>query len=37
MAYEGGALVRAFDEIGWGWGGRWTAVKDNQHISARGR
>ena len=25
MAYEGGALVRAFDRIGWGWGGRWTS------------
>ena len=34
MAYEGGALVRAFDRIGWGWGGRWTSVKDYQHFSA---
>ena len=37
MAYEGGALVRAFDRIGWGWGGRWTAVADYQHFSASGR
>ena len=36
MAYEGGAAVRAFDAIGWGWGGRWSAVKDYQHFSARG-
>jgi len=37
MAYEGGALVRAFDAIGWGWGGRWTTVQDYQHFSASGR
>ncbi|HXF98618.1 MAG TPA: M15 family metallopeptidase [Gaiellaceae bacterium] len=37
MAYEGGVLVRAFDAIGWGWGGRWVAVKDYQHFSASGR
>jgi hypothetical protein len=37
MAHEGGALVRAFDRIGWGWGGRWTSVKDYQHFSASGR
>ena len=37
MAYEGGALVRAFDAIGWGWGGRWTSVQDYQHVSASGR
>jgi len=37
MAYERGALVRAFDAIGWGWGGRWTSVKDYQHFSASGR
>jgi hypothetical protein len=36
MAYEGGALVRVFDRIGWGWGGRWTSVKDYQHFSASG-
>ena len=37
VAYESGALVRAFDRIGWGWGGRWTSVKDYQHFSANGR
>jgi hypothetical protein len=37
MAVEGGALVRAFDSIGWSWGGRWTSVKDYQHFSASGR
>jgi hypothetical protein len=38
MAAEGGALVRAFDAIGWGWGGRWTgSVKDYQHFSSSGR
>ena len=36
MAHEGGALVRAFAAIGWGWGGRWTSVKDYQHFSASG-
>jgi len=37
MALEGGALVRAFDGIRWGWGGRWSGVKDYQHFSASGR
>jgi hypothetical protein len=37
MAYEGGVLVRAFDGIGWGWGGRWAGVKDYQHFSHSGR
>ena len=37
MAFEGGPLVRAFDAIGWGWGGRWRSVKDYQHFSASGR
>jgi len=37
MAYGDGVLVRAFDTIGWGWGGRWTSVKDYQHFSASGR
>ena len=37
MAFEGGALVRVFDAIGWGWGGRWTSVSDYQHFSASGR
>jgi D-alanyl-D-alanine carboxypeptidase len=37
MAFEGGSLVRAFDRIGWGWGGRWSSAKDYQHFSASGR
>jgi hypothetical protein len=37
MAVEGGVLVRAFDAIGWGWGGRWVGVKDYQHFSRSGR
>jgi hypothetical protein len=37
MAVEGGVLVRAFDAIGWGWGGRWSGVRDYQHFSASGR
>jgi hypothetical protein len=37
MAYRGGALVRAFDGIGWGWGGRWPNPTDYQHFSASGR
>jgi hypothetical protein len=37
LAFEGGALVRAFDSIGWGWGGRWTSAQDYQHFSASGR
>jgi D-alanyl-D-alanine carboxypeptidase len=37
MAFEGGALVRAFNRIGWGWGGRWSSPKDYQHFSASGR
>ena len=30
-------LVRAFDRVGWGWGGRWSSVKDYQDFSASGR
>jgi len=37
MAVEGGAVVRAFDAVGWSWGGRWSGVKDHQHFSASGR
>ena len=36
MAAAGHAVVRAFDAIGWGWGGRWQGVKDYQHFSASG-
>ena len=38
MAVEGGVLVRAFDSVGWGWGGRWSGgTKDYQHFSVNGR
>jgi D-alanyl-D-alanine carboxypeptidase len=37
MAYAGGALVWAFDRVGWSWGGRWSSPKDYQHFSANGR
>jgi hypothetical protein len=37
MATSGGPLVRAFDAIRWGWGGRWTAPIDYQHFSVNGR
>jgi poly-gamma-glutamate synthesis protein (capsule biosynthesis protein) len=31
-----GVVVRAFDRIGWEWGGTWTSSKDYQHFSAGG-
>jgi hypothetical protein len=34
---EGGAVLRAFAHIGWGWGGRWSGARDYQHLSASGR
>ncbi len=37
MAVERGPLVRAFDAVGWGWGGRWDGALDYQHFSASGR
>ena len=37
MLFDGGAGVRAFDAVGWGWGGRWTGARDYQHVSASGR
>jgi D-alanyl-D-alanine carboxypeptidase len=36
MAVPGGVLVRAFAEVGWLWGGRWTASPDYQHFSKTG-
>lgn len=30
-------VVQAFDELGWGWGGRWNSLKDYQHFSANNR
>jgi len=37
MAVEGGVVVRAFDAVGWSWGGRWLGARDYQHFSASGR
>jgi hypothetical protein len=37
MAVEGGVLVRAFDAVGWQWGGRWSSSSDYQHFSTNGR
>jgi hypothetical protein len=33
---EGDAVVRAFDAVGWGWGGRWSGLKDYMHFSLSG-
>ncbi len=33
---EGDAVTRAFDAVGWGWGGRWGEPLDYQHFSATG-
>ncbi len=33
---EGGPAVRAFESIGWKWGGRWRSLKDYQHFSKVG-
>jgi len=33
---EGDAVVRAFDAVGWGWGGRWGEPLDYQHFSSTG-
>jgi hypothetical protein len=37
MIVEGGVVVRAFEARGWGWGGRWSAPIDYQHLSKTGR
>jgi hypothetical protein len=37
MACPGNVLVRAFQGVGWGWGGEWTGAKDYQHFSDSGR
>jgi len=36
MIFEGDAVTRAFDAIGWGWGGRWSSLKDWMHFSQSG-
>jgi len=37
MACPGNAVVKAFEAMGWGWGGEWAGDKDYQHFSASGR
>jgi hypothetical protein len=37
MILPHGPVVRAFTDLGWGWGGSWHALKDLQHFSANGR
>jgi hypothetical protein len=37
MVVEGDAVTAAFDAIGWGWGGRWSSLKDYQHFSNNGQ
>ncbi|MGH2818551.1 MAG: M15 family metallopeptidase [Actinomycetota bacterium] len=36
MIFEGDIATRAFDAIGWGWGGRWSSLKDWMHFSQSG-
>ena len=37
MISEGDVVTRAFDAIGWGWGGRWSSLDDWMHFSRNGR
>ncbi|HET7474857.1 MAG TPA: M15 family metallopeptidase [Dermatophilaceae bacterium] len=37
VIHEGDVVTRAFGALNWGWGGRWTGVKDYQHFSRSGR
>jgi hypothetical protein len=37
MALRGGVLVKAFESVGWTWGGRWAGSPDYQHFSVTGR
>lgn len=36
MIFEGDPVTQAFDAIGWGWGGRWSSLKDWMHFSQSG-
>lgn len=36
MIRGGDVVVRAFDAVGWSWGGDWTSAKDYQHFSLSG-
>lgn len=37
MILAGSAAVKAFADVGWGWGGAWRTLSDRQHFSARDR
>ncbi len=37
MFHAGQPAVRAFLDVGWGWGGAWTTLVDSQHFSSDGR
>jgi len=37
VIHEGDAVVVAFDDVGWHWGGRWKHEIDYQHFSATNR
>lgn len=37
MIFPHGPVVKAFDALGWGWGGRWSGSPDYQHFSVNGR
>lgn len=36
MIHDGDAVVTAFEDVGWGWGGYWSSAKDYQHFSESG-
>lgn len=36
MIHSGDAVTSAFAAVGWGWGGRFSSIKDYQHFSASG-
>jgi hypothetical protein len=37
MILPGGVVIRAFDRVGWTWGGTFSSVEDRHHFSANGR
>ncbi len=37
MVHAGDVVVRAFEGIGWSWGGEWTSGQDYMHFSSNGR
>jgi hypothetical protein len=37
MVFEGDVVTEAFADMGWGWGGNWSTLKDWMHFSFTGR